>query len=95
MPAHRILYAPWLRPIMSVFVPNWLAITIGSTIIAARPMTDRELAHEIAHVEQWQRYGASFVVRYVAASVAAMRAGGHWYRDNRFEVDARELAAIT
>lgn len=91
---YRIILTPWLKPIMSIAVPNWLAITLGSTILAARPLTERELAHELAHVEQWQHYGIAFVGHYVAASWSAWRAGGHWYRDNRFEVDAREVANL-
>jgi hypothetical protein len=55
-------------------------------------MNERETAHEMAHVRQWQAHGWRFPIVYLAASLKARRAGGHWYRDNRFEVEAREVA---
>lgn len=74
---------------MSFFLPNWVATAVGSTIFAARPLSERELAHELIHVEQWRRYGIAFLPRYYWSSFAAWRAGGHWYFDNAFEVEAR------
>jgi hypothetical protein len=69
-------------------LPNWLAITIGRHIFAWRSMTEAELGHELVHVEQWARHGWRFPLLYLAASLRARRRG-HWYRDNRFEREAR------
>jgi hypothetical protein len=71
---------------------NWLAITIGRHVFAWRPMTDAELAHELEHVRQWKRHGWRFPIEYLAASLGARRSGKKWYRDNRFEVAARDAA---
>lgn len=81
---------PWLRrPAQRLILPNWLAITIGSTIISWRQLDAVELAHEVAHVGQWKKHGLRFIPRYLLASLAARRAGGDRYRDNLFEVEAR------
>jgi hypothetical protein len=44
------------------------------------------IAHEHAHVRQWRNYGWRFPFAYVWAWIAA----GFSYRNNRFEVEARE-----
>ena len=80
---------PWLRRVGGRLLPNWLAITIGRDIFAWRELSERELRHEVAHVEQWRRHGVTLPPRYLAASVRAWRAGRGWYRGNRFEVEAR------
>ena len=72
---------------------DWLAITIGRTVYAWRSLTDEELEHELEHVRQWGRMGWRFPIAYLAASLTARRAGGRWYRDNRFEVEARTAAS--
>ena len=87
---HRIHVLPWLRRIGGVVLPNWLAITIGRDVFAWRALEPSELRHELRHVRQWQRYGAGFAVRYLAASVSSLLSGGGWYRGNRFEIEARE-----
>jgi hypothetical protein len=89
---HRVHVVPWLRRPGSLLIPDWLAITLGRDIFAWRAMSARELAHELAHVRQWNRYGALFALRYLAASWSSRRAGTGWYRGNRFEVEAREAA---
>jgi hypothetical protein len=88
----RIHIWPWLRRPGSRLLPEWLAITFGRHVFAWREMNERETAHELAHVRQWQALGWRFPIAYVAASLTAIRAGGHWYRDNRFEVEARRVA---
>jgi hypothetical protein len=70
-------------------VPDWLAITLGRHIFAWRAMTDAELRHELVHVTQWGRHGWRFPAAYLVASLRARRRGGHWYRDNQFEREAR------
>ena len=86
---------PAVRRIGSrLLLPDWLAITIDTTVVTWRRLDDRELAHELEHVRQWQRLGRTcFVVHYAIASFRAWRGGGHWYRDNAFEREAREAAA--
>lgn len=89
-----MLVWPWLRPVgQRLLLPSWLAITVGRWIFAWRPLNDAELAHELAHVRQWQRYGLLFIPRYLRASWRAVRAGGDRYRDNAFERAAQAAAA--
>ena len=90
---HRIVTVPWLRRIGGLVLPDWLAITIGRTVFAWRALNEDELEHELAHVRQWARIGWAFPIAYLAASLRARRGGGRWYRDNRFEVEAREAAS--
>jgi hypothetical protein len=92
---HRIHVWPWLRLPGSLLLPDWLAITIGHRIFAWRAMSEAELAHEVEHVRQWHRHGWTFPLRYAAASIRARRAGKRWYRDNPFEVAARDAAQRT
>ncbi len=92
MRTHRVHIWPWLRRPGARVLPNWLAITLGHRIIAWRLMTDAELAHEMAHVRQWEQHGWRFPLLYLAESLRARRSGRRWYHDNRFEVDAREAS---
>lgn len=92
-PRHRVVVWPWSRRVGGLFLHDWLAITIGGTIVAWRALRDEELEHELEHVRQWDHHGVTFPFRYVGASFAARRSGKRWYDDNRFEVDAR--AAVT
>lgn len=90
-PSYRLLVIPWIRRLAQRFVlPDWLAITIGSTIISWRPLDAVELAHELAHVGHWKKHGIRFIPRYLRASNAAERAGKDRYRDNPFEIEARQ-----
>lgn len=92
-PIHRLIVLPWLRrPGGRLLMRDWLAITIGRWIFCWRPLDEAELAHELAHVRQWQRHGVRFIARYLGASRAASRAGGERYRDNPFEIEARAAA---
>lgn len=90
---HHVVVWPWLRRPGSLLLRNWLAITIGSTILTWRNLGAEELEHELEHVRQWRRYGWLFPIRYLWASVAARRGGDGWYGGNRFEVEARAAAA--
>jgi hypothetical protein len=65
------------------------AITLGHVVLCIDEIDERVLAHELVHVGQFERLGPLFLVAYLAASVAAVARGGHVYRDNRFEVEAR------
>jgi hypothetical protein len=96
--ADPILVHLYVRPRLRaagsrLLVRGWLAITIGTTIVSWRRLEPAELAHELTHVRQWQRYGrAGYVVRYVASSLRAWAGGMDWYRDNAFERAARRAA---
>jgi len=74
-------------------LPNWLAFTLGRTIVAWRELDDAELEHELEHVRQWARMGILLPIAYIAESLRVRRRGGHWYRDNRFESEARTAAS--
>ncbi len=89
---HRVHVWPWLRLPGSILLPDWLAITIGRRIFAWRQMTGEELEHELEHVRQWTRLGWAFPIAYLVASMTARRAGKSWYRDNRYEWQARDAA---
>jgi hypothetical protein len=92
-PRHRLLVIPLIRrPAQRFILPNWLAITIGPLIISWRPLDPVELAHELAHVRQWQRHGIFFIWLYMRASSRAEAAGLDRYHDNVFEVEARAAA---
>ena len=93
MTRHRVVTWPWLRRLGGLVLRDWLAITLGRTVFAWRALTDEELEHELEHVRQWGRMGWRYPLAYLAASLQARRAGGRWYRDNRFEVEARAAAA--
>ncbi|MBA2275334.1 MAG: hypothetical protein H0W00_01365 [Chloroflexi bacterium] len=89
-PGHCLHIWPWIkRPAQRFLLPNWEAITIGRHIISWRILSAADLAHERKHVEQWQQHGLRFIVLYLGAGRAAARAGGHRYRDNPFEIEAR------
>ncbi|MDX2059990.1 MAG: hypothetical protein SFV24_19425 [Gemmatimonadales bacterium] len=66
------------------------AITLGHAVLAVdRPTLEATRAHERIHVAQYQRWGVLFPLVYGLASVAARLRGAHYYRDNRFEREAR------
>ena len=80
---------PWVGWVMDHFVANWLAITIGDTCYARRPLRYAELIHESTHRAQWHRYGRiRFPFLYLWASLVAVRSDKGWYYGNRFEIDA-------
>lgn len=41
------------------------AITFGRVIVSTAPMSERTWAHELAHVEQYERLGLAFIPIYV------------------------------
>ncbi len=90
----RLRVRPGLRALGSrVLVRGWLAITLGHTIVSWRPLEPPELAHELEHVRQWERLGPiAYPLHYLGASLRAWAGGGDWYRDNAFEIAAREAA---
>ncbi|HUF07164.1 MAG TPA: hypothetical protein VMP86_07230 [Candidatus Binatia bacterium] len=93
MTRHRLVIVPWLRIPGRLLLRDWLAITLGGTILAWRTLTAAELEHELEHVRQWRRLGFLFPVAYIAEALRAKRSGKRWYHDNRFEADARKAAS--
>ena len=92
-PAHRLHVHAWLRAVGGrLLLRNWLAFTIGRDILAWRRLSPPELANELEHVRQWDRYGPPFAARYLRASYRSWRAGTGWYWGNRFEIAARRAA---
>ncbi len=84
---------PWLRPAGRLLLRDWLAITLGSHILAWRALSDRELRHELAHVAQWRRHGVLLIPLYAVEAWRARRSPEGWYGGNRFEVEARAAEA--
>lgn len=93
--AHGGLLDPFLRRCVPLR-GGASAMTLGHVVVGrdARAL-DRTRAHERAHVRQTERWGPFFLPAYVVSSFVAAFRGGHYYRDNRFERDAVEVAALS
>jgi hypothetical protein len=78
-------FARWLAELC-----GFSAMTLGHVIIG-RDLWSLEFCreHEQAHVRQVELWGPAFLPAYVLASLLAWWRGGHYYRDNWFELDAR------
>jgi hypothetical protein len=72
---------------------RYRAITFGHVVLCVDELDDDLLAHELAHVRQYERLGAFFMPAYLWASAAAWLRGGHYYRDNHYEIEARRAGA--
>lgn len=69
------------------------AITLGHVVVGVSLAALAETrAHERAHVRQFERWGVLLLVLYPLAGLLAWVRGGHPYRDNHFECDARAAA---
>lgn len=80
----------WLRRMVPL-KGGATAMTIGHVVIGRdEAALDRTRAHERVHVRQAERWGPLFGPAYLLASLRAHRRGGHYYRDNAFERQARE-----
>jgi hypothetical protein len=70
-----------------------VAITFGHVVVGR---TAADLArlrdHEHAHVAQYERWGAFFLLAYPLASLIALLRSGRPYHDNCFEAEARAVA---
>lgn len=67
------------------------AITLGHVIAGVDDRTlERFRAHERIHVRQAERWGPLFIPAYLAAGLWTALRGGDAYRDNPFEIEARE-----
>ena len=66
------------------------AITLGHVVVGvSRAALAATRAHERAHVRQFERWGLLLLVLYPLAGLLAWVRGGHPYRDNYFECEAR------
>ena len=66
------------------------AITLGHVVVGvSRDALSATRAHERAHVRQFERWGVLLLVLYPLAGLLAWLRGGHPYRDNAFEREAR------
>lgn len=78
--------APLLRVIPSFSIG---AITLGHVVLAAdAAQLEACRSHELAHVRQYERWGALFPFLYAGSSLLAFARGGHLYEDNVFEREA-------
>ena len=68
------------------------AITFGHVVLSVDELDQATLQHELVHVRQFERWGPLFIPLYLTASAWAYGRGGHFYRDNRFEVQAKTPA---
>lgn len=66
------------------------AITLGHVVVGVSlDALSATRAHERAHVRQFERWGVLLLVLYPLAGLLAWLRGGHPYRDNGFECEAR------
>ncbi len=68
---------------------TYRAITFGHVVLSVDELDLDTLDHELVHVRQYERWGPLFVPAYLVASLRAQLDGGHYYRDNPFEIAAR------
>ncbi|MHB1214938.1 MAG: hypothetical protein ACYCY9_08140 [Thiobacillus sp.] len=70
------------------------AITLGHVVVGvSRSALAATRAHERVHVRQFERWGVMMLVLYPLAGLVAWVRGGHPYRDNVFEREARAVAS--
>jgi hypothetical protein len=72
---------------------RYRAITFGHVVLVVGDLDGATLAHELVHVDQYERWGPLLIPAYLAAAGLAAASGGHPYRDNTFEREARDRAA--
>lgn len=72
---------------------RYRAITFGHVVLSSDELDAATLAHERAHVRQYERWGALFVPAYLVAALVAVLRGRHHYRENPFEIAARKVSA--
>ena len=68
------------------------AMTFGSTVVASRRLDDALVAHELAHVRQYRRFGPLYLGLYVLGSAWGAVRHGQSYLGNPFEIEAMEVA---
>lgn len=72
---------------------RYRAITFGHVVLSIDELDPGTLDHELVHVRQYERWGPLFVPAYLMESVRALARGDHHYRDNAFEIAARDLSS--
>jgi hypothetical protein len=78
-------------PVLARLLP-FRAIALGHVIIAVGQELEQLRAHELVHVQQYERWGIAFFVAYAASSVWQLLHGRSAYWNNHFEVQARLLS---
>ena len=68
---------------------RYRAITLGHVVLAVDELEPAVIDHEAVHVRQFERWGPLLFLLYPLASLGAVLSGGHHYRDNLFERQAR------
>jgi hypothetical protein len=68
---------------------RYRAITFGHVVLGIDELDEGTMAHELAHVRQYERWGPFLVPAYLFAALWAVLRRRHPYRDNHFEVAAR------
>lgn len=68
---------------------RYRAATLGHVVLCVEEIDADTFEHELVHVGQYERWGPLFLPAYGVASLLARLRGGHHYRDNPFEVEAR------
>lgn len=75
--------------VIDKFIGNFVAIVpFPNTILVVKEYAESApiIAHELVHLDQWERYGWSFYPRYISGWIKA----GFSYTNNPMEVEARE-----
>ncbi len=79
-------FAAWL---LSSRLFRAQAMALGHVVLGRNQWAlDRCRDHELVHVRQAERWGPFFLPAYLWASVWAHLDGRHYYRENRFEIEA-------
>jgi hypothetical protein len=70
------------------------AITLGHVVVGvSQDALTATRVHERVHVRQFERWGVLLLAAYPLAGLIAWVRGGHPYRDNGFECEARAVEA--
>jgi hypothetical protein len=67
---------------------RYRAITFGHVVLGIDELDEGTMAHELAHVRQYERWGPFFGPAYLLSSLLQLLRGRSPYRDNRFEREA-------
>ena len=85
----------WLLTHLTRMPGGAAALTLGHVVIARdRRSLEETRAHERVHVHQCETWGPLFVPAYLTASLWAVWCGRNFYFDNRFEVEAFQMARV-
>jgi hypothetical protein len=73
---------------------RYRAVALGHVVLSIDELDDAILRHELVHVRQYESWGPFFPFVYAAESLRALSRGGHFYRDNAFEAEARRAETL-